>query len=65
MEGVVKLSTFFFLCSGLRQCVAYFFSELVKVDPSRDSSHCTACYYVSEEAGQRLQGLVNNGSVDR
>ena len=43
----------------------YFFSELVKVDPSRDSSCCTACYYVSEEAGQRLQGLVNNGSVDR
>ena len=63
MEGAVKLS--FFLCSGLRQCVAYFFSELVKLDSSLNSSHCTACYYVTEEAAQRLQGLVNNGSIDR
>ena len=46
--------------------MAYFYSELVKLDPSQmNPSHDMEGYYVSVEAGQRLQGLVNNGSVDR
>ena len=54
------------LYSGLRQCVAYFYSELAKLDPSRlDSSDHMQGYYVSKEAGQRLQCLVNSGSINR
>jgi len=55
-----------FLYSGLRQCVAYFYSELAKLDPSQmNSSDHMQGYYVSKEAGQRLQCLVNSGSINR